>query len=211
VSATVCGMHKENLVYIFEPFFTTKEHGKGTGLGLTTCYGIIKQHGGVIRVYSEPGSGTSFKIYIPKVQNGDKTKIPDLTTEQPMTGTETILLVEDEPSVRRVAANMLKQIGFTIIEASNGEEGLRTALEYGLDRIDLLLTDVIMPKMGGRELSQQLMEMKPALKVLFMSGYTGVSIENSDLLRDGSHFIQKPFAKNILAKKVRDVLDEKAD
>lgn len=208
VSDTGCGMDKETLEHIFEPFFTTKEHGKGTGLGLTTCYGIVKQHGGVIRVYSEPGSGTSFKIYIPKAQNGDKTKTPDIATEQPMTGTETILLVEDEPSVRRVAANILKQIGYTIIEAPNGEEGLHTAKEYGLDRIDLLLTDVIMPKMGGKELSQQLMELKPALKVLFMSGYTGVSIENSDLLRDSSHFIQKPFSKNTLAKKIRDVLDE---
>lgn len=207
VSDTGVGMDRETMEHIFEPFFTTKEQGKGTGLGLTTSYGIVKQNNGHIRIYSEPGHGTTVKVFLPLSEGGQEPVTRAVVEEGDVSGTETILVVEDEPSVRNVAVQILGQLGYTMIEASNGEEGLAMAKAYGLDRIDLLLTDMVMPKMGGKDLADTVHRLRPEVKTLFMSGYTGSAIVAEDIMRIGAYFLQKPFTSSILAKKVRDVLD----
>jgi signal transduction histidine kinase/DNA-binding response OmpR family regulator len=205
VSDTGCGMDKETLSLIFEPFFTTKSEGKGTGLGLSTVYGIVKQSGGSIFVYSEPGEGSSFQIYLPRADR--PVSRPSSTPDgPPPEGTETVLLVENDPGVRSVARMVLRRKGYTVIDTGDVEEAQRicTAREC---RIDLLLTDVVMPKLGGRELAERLHTLCPEMKVLYMSGYTDDVILHHGVLEAGTPFIQKPFSAETLPRKVREVLD----
>jgi PAS domain S-box-containing protein len=207
VSDTGSGMSKEVKEKIFEPFFTTKEKSKGTGLGLSTVYGIVKQSEGNIWVYSEPGHGTTFKIYLPRIEEElDILHGRDETDSFPM-GSETVLLVEDDPLVRDMANRLLKQRGYKVFEAANGEEALRVAHEHSGDKIHLLLTDVVMPQMGGKELADQLKIVRPDVKVLYTSGYTDDAIVHHGVLAPGTHFLQKPFSIKTLSHKVRDVLD----
>ena len=206
VSDTGSGMDAEIREHIFEPFFTTKAKGKGTGLGLSTTYGIVKQHGGNIWVYSEPGKGTTFKIYLPV---SGETQIEQKTAEKTYTaihGSETILLVEDDEIVRKLALTVLKQSGYTILVAENGAEALLTLKSHD-GPVHLLLTDVVMPGMNGRELFNMIIEKYPNLRVLYMSGYTDSVIAHHGVPERGVAFIQKPFAINDLAAKIREVLD----
>jgi two-component system cell cycle sensor histidine kinase/response regulator CckA len=207
VSDTGVGMSQEIVEKAFEPFFTTKETGKGTGLGLSTVYGIVKQSGGSIQAYSEPGFGTTFNIFLPRVEENldalDLQKESDLLPK----GSETVLLVEDESSVRNLAYRILCQQGYTVLEAANGDEALCIVQEHIGKEIDLLLTDVVMPRMSGKELADRLKTLKPELKVLFTSGYTDDSIVHRGVLATGTHFLQKPFSPKTLSQKVREVLD----
>jgi signal transduction histidine kinase/DNA-binding response OmpR family regulator len=205
VADTGVGMDAATQSRVFEPFFTTKEAGKGTGLGLATVYGIIKQSEGYISVYSEPGQGTTFKAYLPRIDQPAETATVGETVPIPR-GTETILLVEDEESVRRLARLILERQGYAVIEAPSASSALATA-EKQAAPIHLVLTDVIMPEMNGRELSQRLTRIHPAARVLFMSGYTGDTIVRHGVLEPGIAFLQKPFTPTDLARKVREVLD----
>ncbi len=207
ISDTGIGMPQEIREKAFEPFFTTKEIGRGTGLGLSTVYGIVKQSGGNTWVYSEPGHGTTFKIYLPRVeQELDTFQRPDETDSLPR-GSETVLLVEDEPLVRGLALRLLTQQGYGVLEASNGEEALRVAQEHAGEPIHLLLTDVVMPRMSGKELADHLKSLRPGIKVLYVSGYTDNAIVHHGVLDPDTHFLQKPFSHRTLSHKVREVLD----
>ncbi len=207
VSDDGCGLDAKLLPNLFEPFFTTKEMGKGTGLGLATVYGIVKQNDGFINVYSEPGAGTTFKIYLPR--HAAKT-IP-LTEQAPSPGaapsSETVLLVEDEPAILRMTTTMLESQGYTVLAAGTPGEAIHLAEEHR-GRIDLLLTDVVMPEMNGRDLARHLQAVYPDLKLLFMSGYTANVIAQHGVLDQGMNFIQKPFAIKMLAAKLREVLGD---
>ncbi len=201
------GMTSEVRERIFEPFFTTKEKGKGTGLGLSTVYGIVKQSGGHINVYSEPGIGTTFKIYLPRVEEEeDHLQRKTLDISLP-TGDETILLAEDEQSVRELGARILRDRGYQVYEARNGQEALAIVERYPEVKFHLLLTDVVMPGMSGKELADRLMLSIPHLKALFISGYTDNAIVHHGVLMEGIDFLQKPFTYEGLARKVREVLD----
>ncbi|MGB7621953.1 MAG: PAS domain S-box protein [Terriglobia bacterium] len=207
VSDTGCGMDSAVRSRIFEPFFTTKEAGKGTGLGLSTVYGIVNQSGGSISVYSEPGEGTTFKIYLPRV---DEPVEP--VTQYPMgtdasRGTETILIVEDDLLVRKLASETLGKFGYQILEAAHGEEALRICKTHE-GTIQLLLTDIIMPGMTGRELAGRIEPLFARIKVIYMSGYTDNAILHQGRLDPGMNFLQKPFTPSILLQKVREVLDK---
>ncbi|HEB09817.1 MAG TPA: response regulator [Spirochaetales bacterium] len=208
VSDTGHGMDEETQAQIFEPFFTTKEVGKGTGLGLSTVYGIVKQSGGYIYVYSEPDHGTTFKIYLPQLTGARKQQESVREKKGPMGGTETILLVEDEESLRKMAGKILDGYGYSVVEAKNGMEALEIITQGDRLKIDLLVTDVIMPKMGGKELAGKLTEEYPKLKVLYISGYTDNAIAHHGELDKGVSLLQKPFSTQSLAEKVREVLDE---
>jgi two-component system, cell cycle sensor histidine kinase and response regulator CckA len=208
VSDTGIGMSQEVREKVFEPFFTTKDKSKGTGLGLSTVYGIVKQSGGNIWVYSEPGHGTTFKIYLPKVEEELDTLHGRDETEFLPRGSETVLLVEDEQEVRLLAHRLLSQQGYRVLEATNGKEALYVAQEQGGEEIHLLLTDVVMPQMGGKELADQLKIFRPDVKVLYTSGYTDDAIVHHGVLEPGTHFLQKPFSLKTLSHKVREVLDE---
>ena len=204
---TGTGMSEEVKGHLFEPFFTTKPEGKGTGLGLATCFGIVKQNSGHINVYSELGSGTAFKIYFPRVQSALE---PARVRTQPAEvagGKETVLLVEDEAAVRELAAFTLREKGYTVLVAVNGEEGLRTARQHD-GKIDLVFTDVVMPVMGGKEMADALHASHPDTKVLFTTGYTEEAIGHHGVLRPGIVFLQKPYVTATLARKVREVLDQ---
>ena len=203
------GMDKETLSRIFEPFFTTKEKGKGTGLGLSTVYGIVKQSGGYVFANSELGGGTTFYIYLPRVEDSAEALSPMKAQESEKGGSETVLLVEDEDSVRELVRETLVGRGYEVLEADNGEAGLRLA-EAHVDKIDILITDVVMPGMGGRELAKRLMAMCPKIGVLYLSGYTEDAIVNHGALDPGTAFLQNPFTLQKLAQKVRDVLRERA-
>ena len=206
VSDTGVGMDREVKEHVFEPFFTTKESGLGTGLGLATVYGIVKQNGGHVWVYSEPGWGTTFKLYFPLATSLES---PPSETAQAETlgGSETILVVEDDDLVRALIREFLTSVGYTVILAASPEEGLRLATERA-DEIDLLLTDVVMPGMSGRELVDRLTTSTPNLRVLFMSGYSDEAVASRGILDDGLAFLQKPFTRYTLSAKVRKVLDE---
>jgi two-component system cell cycle sensor histidine kinase/response regulator CckA len=206
VSDTGTGIDEETQARIFEPFFTTKEVGRGTGLGLSTVYGIVKQSGGNIWVYSEPEVGTAFKVYLPRV-DAAASVIEKLVLESAAPqGTETILLVEDEDMVRGLARKILSEAGYKVIEARSGAEALELSRGYA-GPIDLLLTDVVMPAFSGKEVAERLKEFRPAVRVLFMSGYTDEAIVRHGVLDANVEFLQKPFTWVRLAKKVRDVLD----
>ena len=207
IADTGTGMSEEVKAHLFEPFFTTKPAGKGTGLGLATCFGIVQQNSGHINVYSELGRGTTFKIYFPRVQSALEPARVRTKPAEVAGGKETVLLVEDEPAVRELAAFTLREKGYTVFEAANGEEGLRTARQHD-GKIDLVLTDVVMPVMGGKEMTDALRTSHPDTKVLFTSGYTEDAIGHHGVLRPGIVFLQKPYMTATLARKVREVLDE---
>ena len=209
VSDTGTGIDAATKARIFEPFFTTKNKEQGTGLGLSTVYGIVKQSGGNIWVYSEPGTGTTFKIYFPTVEEIAETEIKEIENIHSR-GSETIFVVEDDQAVRNLVVLALKKYGYNPIVAANGEEALRKA-ETLKTAVDLLLTDVIMPKIGGSKLSELLTQKLPGLKVLYMSGYTDRAIVDQGVLQKGIEFIQKPFAPDSLVRKVRHVLDASDD
>jgi len=207
VSDDGCGMDKEILSHIFEPFFTTKEVGKGTGLGLPTVYGIVKQNKGFINVYSERGEGTTVKIYLPRhaekvEQTGEGAESEPVTLQQ-----ETVLLVEDEPMVLKMGKIMLERLGYDVLSAGSTAEAMKLAREYK-EKIHLLMTDVVMPEMNGRQLAVQLRERHPGMKNLFMSGYTANVIAHHGVLDKGMNFIQKPFSLHELALKVREALQD---
>jgi len=208
VSDTGLGMTPEVKERIFEPFFTTKEKGKGTGLGLSTVYGIVKQSAGNILVYSEPGQGTVFKIYLPRVDEPLEVLREKVVEEEFPYNSETILVTEDEEEVRKLAVRILNGQGYTVLEASHGEEALFIAKKHIANPIHLLLTDVVMPKMSGRELAEHLRPLYPEMKVLYMSGYTDDTIIRHRVLEQKVDFLQKPFTVDRLTKKVREVLDK---
>jgi PAS domain S-box-containing protein len=205
VSDTGMGMDEATRAHIFEPFFTTKERGKGTGLGLATVHGIVKQSGGLISLYTEPGQGATFKIYLPSAETAETDARPHFERLSDQSGTETILLVEDEIEVRRITRDILESTGYIVIEA--GPENAVQISRDLPDRIDLLLTDVIMPKINGRDLADQLAEERPSMKVLYMSGYTDNVIMDRGILPAGVALLGKPFTFTGLVAKVRQVLD----
>ncbi len=207
VSDDGVGMSAEVKARIFEPFYTTREHGKGTGLGLSTVYGIVRQSAGSIEVYSEPGQGTTFKLYFPRVEAEVSPDVSHPREDVPATGSETILLVEDEDSVRAVTRQTLTLYGYRVREACNGHEAMRI-LEETREIIDLLITDVLMPGMTVSELMARAAALRPEMRVLCVSGYAEQAILHRALVVEKTPFLQKPFAPETLARKVRDVLDE---
>ncbi len=208
VSDTGCGIAPEDHARIFEPFFTTKAVGQGTGLGLATCFGIVEQHKGRITVESEPGRGATFKVYLPRVEAGDEVAEADLMAGGPAGGEETILLVEDDLAVRELARRILSRQGYRVVEAANGAEALRLAEGWGEAPPDLLLTDVVMPLLGGWELAGPLQARWPGLKVLFMSGYTDSDQVQPDRLEQGQAYLAKPFTAASLTAQIRAMLDQ---
>jgi len=208
VSDDGCGMNQETLGKLFEPFFTTKAVGEGTGLGLATVYGIVKQNNGFINVYSEPGQGTTFKIYLP-VHEGEACAIGAATPEETLASPgETILVVEDEVAILNLSKAMLERLGYTVLIASSPGEAVRLAEEHASE-IHLLITDVVMPEMNGRELADRIHARYPDIKALFMSGYTANVIAHRGILDQGVQFIHKPFSKQDLGLKVREALKAK--
>jgi CheY-like chemotaxis protein len=205
VSDTGTGMDDATKTRLFEPFFTTKEQGKGTGLGLSIVYGIIKQCGGEILVYSEPGHGTTFKIYLPVVNASPEALRPEAEEREITAAFETVLLVEDEPQVRSLTRTMLNSRGYRVLEAASAGDALKIIAEP--DRpIDLLLTDIVMPGMNGADLARQAAGVRPAIRVLFMSGYTESGVMDRGVLDPETPFIQKPFTLRALDRKIREVL-----
>ena len=204
ISDDGAGMDRETLKYIFEPFFTTKETGKGTGLGLAMVYGIVKQNNGFINVYSEPGQGTMFKIYLARSMEGVEILEQDNET-QVASGSGMILLVEDDDMVRKMTIDMLETLGYTVLSTGNPLEALALC-EKRDTPIDLVITDVVMPGMSGRELRDSIKAMLPDMKILFMSGYTANVIVHHGVLEHGVHFIQKPFSMNDFALKVGEAI-----
>ncbi|MGD0211001.1 MAG: PAS domain S-box protein, partial [Desulfomonilia bacterium] len=205
-SDTGSGMNTKTMEHIFEPFFTTKERGKGTGLGLATVYGIVRQHNGNIAVSSEPGKGATFTIYLPTVEGAPETLVSTAKVSIGKKGHETVVVAEDDDGVRELTFDILQKHGYRVITASNTGELFQALHDYD-GSVDMLLTDVIMPGMNGRELFEKLKSSYPELKVIFMSGYTDDVIAHHGILEEGMHFIQKPFSINLLTDKVRSVLD----
>ncbi|MGH7532048.1 MAG: ATP-binding protein, partial [Gemmatimonadales bacterium] len=206
VSDTGQGMTQEVQEHLFEPFYTTKEAGKCTGLGLSTCHGIVRQCGGWIWVYSEVGSGTTFRIYLPRIRSAVEQPAP-ATKPASAGGHETILVIEDEAQVRRISVRILRAAGYEVLEAGDGVEALAVAAAHGSGSIDLVVTDMIMPQMGGREVAGRLEAANPRLKVLFTSGYTAEAATRQGTLNKAESFLAKPFEPAMLAAKVREILD----
>jgi CheY-like chemotaxis protein len=201
------GMSRDVREHLFEPFFTTKEVGKGTGLGLATVYGVVMQNEGFVDVYSEPGQGTTFKIYLPRFV-GEADQVPTETAAaKTPEGTETVLIVEDEEAILNLVKMILERLGYTVLTANTPSQAICLTREYA-DDIHLLITDVVMPEMNGRELAERLAPIKPGLKSLFMSGYTANVIAHRGVLDEGVCFIQKPFSIKSMAEKVREVLED---
>jgi CheY-like chemotaxis protein len=211
VSDTGTGMTEEVKARLFEAFFTTKPAGKGTGLGLATCQTIVQQSGGHIGVDSEVGKGTTFKIYFPRVEQPLDAATRPIQTGPLPRGTETLLVVEDEPSVRHLACGVLEAQGYEVLSASNGQDALRAAREHKGSPIRLVVTDVIMPQMGGKVMAEWLKTTYPELKILFTSGYTDDAIAQHGVLEPGIAFLPKPYTPGILARKVRQLLDNTTD
>jgi len=201
-----CGMDEHTLAHLFEPFFTTKSAGKGTGLGLSTVYGIVQRAGGHIRVKSEPGQGSTFTVYLPRVEGASAVEEPERLVGDTLHGAETVLVVEDEDAVRSMVREALEARGYRVLVARNGVEALDLAGRYG-DYIDLLVTDVVMPQMNGAELAQRLSHLRPGLRVLFVSGYTDDAVIRTGVLEARTAFLQKPFSLDDLGRMVRDVID----
>lgn len=206
VSDSGMGMDETTKARIFEPFFTTKEKGKGTGLGLATVYGIVKQSGGYVWVYSEPGHGTTFKVYLPRIEGKAAPLGKPQAVPGSLRGTDTVLLVEDDLAVRTVTRQMLQRQGYTVLEAADVESAVAFTLNHE-GPIDVLLTDVVMPGMNGRELGKRLTAKRPAMKVLYMSGYTEDTVVRHGLLEPGIAYLQKPFTPDSLALKLRELLE----
>jgi len=206
VSDSGCGIDCETQTRMFEPFFTTKEKGKGTGLGLSTVHGIVKQSGGHIRVESKPGQGTVFRIYLPRITEAAE-EAEEANDPSSAVGSGTILVVEDEPDVRRVVCKMLTMQGYKVLAAPGPVEAL-AMFEKNSSQIDLLVTDVIMPVMNGRELQEQITFMRPGVKTLFISGYADGVLDDTGILPDGVNFLQKPFAPDVLTAKVARILNQ---
>src|SRR5881398_2478792 len=206
VSDSGIGMDEETQAHAFEPFFTTKPRGQGTGLGLAMVYGTVKQSGGFIWVYSEPGRGATFKIYLPRVDTPTEPATLPAPTVQPARGSETVLLAEDEPAVRAIAQQALERQGYTVLAAPSGADALALAAQHGAT-IHLLLTDVVMPGMSGRDLADRLTAQRPGIRVLYISGYTDNAIVRHGMLEPGLAYLQKPFRPHALVRKVREVLD----
>jgi PAS domain S-box-containing protein len=205
VSDTGCGMDRETLAHVFEPFFTTKPEGKGTGLGLATVYGIVKQNDGYVNIYSEPHLGTTVKIYLPRYSGQEETDTPAVVKVPSQGGRETVLLVEDDESIRTMAKTMLEGLGYVVLEAGAPGEAILLCEKHA-EQIDLLLTDVVMPNMNGKELNSRIRQIKPGMRTLFMSGYTADAIAHLGELENGACFMQKPFTLEDLAKKMRETL-----
>jgi two-component system cell cycle sensor histidine kinase/response regulator CckA len=205
VSDTGVGMNYSTRQSIFEPFFTTKEKGRGTGLGLATVYGIVKQNNGSIEVQSEPGKGATFSIYLPRIDAGPATRGGDESAGERVRGSGTVLVVEDHEGVRSLIVGTLELCGFQVLQAGDGLEALRQVAQHA-GKIDLLLTDVIMPGMNGKEVADQLAALRPGLKVLFMSGYSGEVIAHHGVLEAGVAYLPKPFTPDMLSAKVREML-----
>jgi two-component system, cell cycle sensor histidine kinase and response regulator CckA len=201
------GMDAETKARAFEPFFTTKEKGKGTGLGLSTVYGVVKQSGGYIDIYSAPGAGTTFKIYLPRVDDAITIDAP-IGAATSFTGNETILLAEDESSLRTLTRNTLELCGYKVLEAKDGLEALEVSERFK-GPIDLLLTDMVMPGMGGRQLAQELTRRRPEIRLAYMSGYTGQAVGSQGPVDPGSVFLLKPFTRELLTRKIREALDRR--
>ena len=207
VSDDGSGMDAATVNQIFEPFFTTKGVGEGTGLGLSTVYGIVNQNKGVIKVYSEPGRGTTFKIYIPAHERPHRQEGEGREKEIQKSKGETVLLVEDDPSVLQLTQMLLKKLAYNVISTKSPEDAI-ALIRDNSERIHLLITDVVMPRMSGHELVQKLKKIQPGMKTLFMSGYTSDIIERQGILDKGVNFIQKPFSVGELGQKVREVLEK---
>ena len=199
------GMSQEIKAHIFDPFFTTKEVGKGTGLGLSTVYGVVKQSDGFIWVYSEPGQGSAFKIYLPRVDVAEQQVRPADATPELLRGTETVLLVEDERAVRTLTRNLLEQGGYRVLEADSGKHALGIAEQHH-GPIHLLLTDVVMPGMNGPTLADQILPMHPEAKTLYVSGYSESFGTHTQLVPTGANLLQKPFSRVALLLKLRNLL-----
>ena len=207
VSDTGSGMEKETMAKIFEPFFTTKEVGKGTGLGLAMAYGIIKQHKGYINVYSEPERGTTFRIYLPAIESTEEVIVKIASEPLPSHGNETILVAEDDRALRELFSMVLQEYGYKVILAENGEEAIRKFMD-NKDKIQLVMLDMIMPKISGKEAYDEIIKLRPGIKALFSSGYTADRIDTDSILKEGFDFIMKPVSPKDLLRKVRDVLDK---
>ena len=205
VSDTGCGMTPDVVKRVFEPFFTTKPAGKGTGLGLAMVYGFVKQSNGHVKVYSEPGEGTSVKIYLPRAIAPATVQRAVAPLDLPR-GQATLLVVEDDPEVREIAASILRELGYHILEASDGEQALHVFGAHAAE-VDMLLVDVVLPgKLRGREIAERITAMRPSVRVLYMSGYTENAIVHHGRLDEGVHLLGKPFKRDQLARKVADVL-----
>ncbi|MCX6356684.1 MAG: response regulator, partial [Candidatus Aureabacteria bacterium] len=206
VSDDGAGMDRETLEYIFEPFFTTKETGKGTGLGLATVYGIVKQHGGNVYVDSEEGIGTTFKIYLPRISGAVDAAAHKGREDKLTGGSESVLLVEDDRSILDITSRALRSQGYQVITAENGKHALEVAKTHN-GRIAILVTDVIMPIMGGKELADMLVATNKGMKIIFVSGYPDTSVVSQRIVKEGLCFLQKPYTVQSLLEKVRAVLD----